>query len=316
MKNDHISVLLVEAVEALVLNRDGIYVDATFGRGGHSKAILARLGAQGRLFAFDKDPEATSVLAEPEFQDPRFCFVPGSFSQMQSTLQQHGVLGQVDGVLLDLGVSSPQLDDRQRGFSFQQPGPLDMRMDPQTGISLGTWLQLAEEEEIAWVLKHYGEERYARRIAKAIKQNLALGVCFNTQSLATLIKNNVPHEKNKNPATRSFLAFRIFINRELDELQTVLAQSPTVLKHKGRLVVISFHSLEDRMVKHFIRGHADWMGVKNHREHYNAQRLLGAVCMDNVQFNQIGKAIKASHDEVEFNPRARSAIMRIAEKIV
>ncbi|MBL4609940.1 MAG: 16S rRNA (cytosine(1402)-N(4))-methyltransferase RsmH [Pseudomonas sp.] len=303
----HTSVLLEEAIEGLAVKPAGLYVDGTFGRGGHSRALLARLGAEGRLLGFDKDPEAVRVGAELAAEDGRFVVIQRSFADMGEELRQRGLHGQVDGVLLDLGVSSPQLDDAERGFSFMHDGPLDMRMDPTSGQSAAQWINGAPEEDIAAVLKEYGEERYAKRIARAIVTRRAEQPFTRTADLAEVVKvANPAWEKHKHPATRAFQGIRIFINRELDDLAEGLKAALEVLAPGGRLVVISFHSLEDRLVKQFMRREAK--GAPLPRD-----LPIRAADID-VSINLIGKAIMPSAAETAVNPRARSAVLRIAEK--
>lgn len=304
----HITVLLEEAVTELVTDPDGFYIDGTFGRGGHSARILSCLSDQGRLLAIDKDPLAVAEAQRRFGDDPRFSIAHGSFNELATLVAARGMTAQVTGVLLDLGVSSPQLDDPSRGFSFQNDGPLDMRMNTAAGESAAEWINRATEAEIADVLFHYGEERFSRRMAKAVVAERASSPITTTARLASIITAANPRwEKGKNPATRAFQGIRIHINRELEEIETCLDQSLDVLAPKGRLVVISFHSLEDRIVKRFIRKH-----VKGD-EHLPAG-LPFTQSMLNQRLNGIGKAVKASAAEVEANPRARSAVMRVAEK--
>tara|TARA_R110001592_G_scaffold62857_3_gene192435 strand:- start:5181 stop:6122 length:942 start_codon:yes stop_codon:yes gene_type:complete len=303
----HTSVLLDEAIEGLAVRPGGLYVDGTFGRGGHSRALLARLSAQGRLLGFDKDPEAIRVGAELAAEDGRFVVIQRSFADMAEELRQRGLHGQVDGVLLDLGVSSPQLDNAERGFSFMHDGPLDMRMDPTSGQSAADWINNAAEADIATVLKEYGEERYAKRLARAIVGRRAEQPFTRTADLAEVVKvANPAWEKHKHPATRAFQGIRIFINRELDDLAEGLKAALDVLAPGGRLVVISFHSLEDRMVKQFMRREAKGAPLP---------RDLPIRAADiEVSINLVGKAIMPSATETATNPRARSAVLRIAEK--
>jgi 16S rRNA (cytosine1402-N4)-methyltransferase len=303
----HTSVLLDEAIEGLAVRPGGLYVDGTFGRGGHSRALLDRLSAQGRLLGFDKDPEAIRVGAELAAEDGRFVVIQRSFADMAEELRQRGLHGQVDGVLLDLGVSSPQLDDAERGFSFMHDGPLDMRMDPTSGQSAADWINSAAEADIATVLKEYGEERYAKRLARAIVGRRAEQLFTRTADLAEVVKvANPAWEKHKHPATRAFQGIRIFINRELDDLAEGLKAALDVLAPGGRLVVISFHSLEDRMVKQFMRREAKGAPLP---------RDLPIRAADiEVNINLVGKAIMPSATETATNPRARSAVLRIAEK--
>ena len=250
----HQPVLLAEVLTGLSIKPDGIYVDGTFGRGGHAGAILAVLGPEGRLLAMDRDPEAIRSAEQQFGDDPRFEIVQGAFTMLSNMIAQRQLQGRVNGLLLDLGVSSPQLDDASRGFSFSEDGPLDMRMDPASGISAAKWLETASESEISRVLKTYGEERFSRRIARSIVETRHESPLQTTRQLAGLVAAAVPvREKNKHPATRSFQAIRIFINSELDEIAAVLDQVIEVLAPQGRLAVISFHSLEDRIVKRFIR---------------------------------------------------------------
>lgn len=303
----HISVLLDEALNGLAVQPDGLYVDGTFGRGGHSRAILSRLSKEGRLIGFDKDPEAIRVGTQLAADDGRFVVVRRSFADMAEELRQRGLHGQVNGVLLDLGVSSPQLDDAERGFSFLNDGPLDMRMDPAQGQSAAEWINTADEADIATVLKEYGEERFSRRMARAIVMRRAEQPFTRTADLAEVIKvANPAWEKHKHPATRAFQGIRIFINRELEDLADGLKAALDVLAPGGRLVVISFHSLEDRLVKHFMRREAKGAPIP---------RGLPIREIDiPISINLVGKAIKPSTEEVAGNPRARSAMLRIAEK--
>ena len=305
---DHLPVMLDEAIRALDLRRDGTYIDGTFGRGGHSRRILQALGVNGRLLAFDKDEEAVLVAREGFAADPRFSIVHGSFAELAMAVAERGLTRQVDGLLLDLGVSSPQLDDPDRGFSFLNDGPLDMRMNRSSGESAAQWLAVADEEQIASVLREYGEERFARRIARAIVARRKVEPIRGTRDLADLVARACPvKEKHKHPATRTFQAIRIFVNRELQDLQLCLRESLDVLARGARLVVISFHSLEDRIVKRFMRDAAQ--GPKLPKglpvRHVETQGRLRVL----------GKAIHASPDEVMRNPRARSAILRVAEVI-
>ncbi len=252
---EHVSVLLHESVDGLAIKPDGIYIDGTFGRGGHSRLILSQLGENGRLYSIDRDPQA--IAEAQKINDPRFEIIHGPFSGMEKYMEERDLIGRVDGVLLDLGVSSPQLDDAERGFSFMRDGPLDMRMDPTSGQSAAEWLAEAEADDIAWVLKEFGEERFAKRIARGIvehRENPEKEPLTRTRQLASLIAEVSPFkDKHKHPATRSFQAIRIYINSELDEIQTALNGAVNILAPEGRLSVISFHSLEDRMVKRFIR---------------------------------------------------------------
>jgi 16S rRNA (cytosine1402-N4)-methyltransferase len=304
----HQPVLLAEAMAALAIKPDGVYVDATFGRGGHSAAILDRLGATGRLLAIDKDPQAVQAAHARFHACGRFYIEYASFALLRQLTDRLGLTGKVDGIVLDLGVSSPQLDEPERGFSFAKTGPLDMRMDPTREPTAAAWLAKASEAEIADVLKTYGEERHARRIARAIVVERQRRPLETTTQLANLITAAAPRrERNKHPATRSFQAIRIFINRELEELQEVLAHSLVVLAAYGRLVVISFHSLEDRIVKRFIRRHSQ-----------GEPRPRGLPIRDAQgagRLRRIGRAIRPSDAECQRNPRARSAVLRVAERM-
>ena len=303
----HVSVLLGEALEGLALRPDGLYIDGTFGRGGHSRAILEQLSAKGRLLGFDKDPEAIRVGNQLAAEDGRFVVVQRSFADMGEELRARGLHGQVDGVLLDLGVSSPQLDDPQRGFSFMNDGPLDMRMNPDAGQSAAEWINTAAEEDIATVLFEYGEERFSRRMARAIVNRRAEQPFTRTADLAEVIKvANPAWEKHKHPATRAFQGIRIFINRELDDLADGLRAALDVLAPAGRLAVISFHSLEDRQVKQFMRREAKGAPLPRDLPIRDADIQ--------VSVNLIGKASKPSAAEIAANPRARSAVLRVAEK--
>jgi len=304
----HAPVLLAEVLEALRIRPDGVYVDATFGRGGHSRAILEKLGPAGQLIGLDKDPQAISAAQELVKQDGRFSIERGSFTMLETVIQSRGLEAKVDGLLLDLGVSSPQLDDPSRGFSFLNDGPLDMRMDNENGLSAAQWLASAKEREISQVLFDYGEERHGKRIARAICMAREEEPITTTLQLAAIISDaNPSHEKNKHPATRSFQAIRIFLNQELEEVESVLEQSLKVLAKGGRLAVISFHSLEDRIAKRFIRKQAKGDDLPRHLP-VTADAL-------NPRFKSIGKAIRASDEELSKNPRSRSAVLRVAEKL-
>ncbi|MFG6936698.1 16S rRNA (cytosine(1402)-N(4))-methyltransferase RsmH [Burkholderia pseudomallei] len=305
----HRTVLLDEAVDALVTRPDGVYVDGTFGRGGHSRAVLARLGDAGRLIAFDKDPRA--IETAESIEDARFEIVHGSFAAMKGALDARGV-GRVSGVLLDLGVSSPQVDDPARGFSFRANGPLDMRMDPTRGESAAEWLARASVQELTEVIRDYGEERFAFQIAKAIVARRAesdrLGPLDSTGELAQIVGHVVKtREKGKDPATRTFQAIRIHVNQELADLQVVLEAALSLLEQGGRLVVISFHSLEDRIVKRFLQAHASAPAVD--------RRLpIRAADLPSPPLKLLGRMFP-NDAEVAANPRARSAVMRIAERV-
>ncbi|MGL4206072.1 MAG: 16S rRNA (cytosine(1402)-N(4))-methyltransferase RsmH [Aeromonadaceae bacterium] len=304
----HVTVLLHEAVDALAIKPNGIYVDGTFGRGGHSRLILSRLGAEGRLLGIDRDPLA--IAEARTITDPRFEIIPGAFSGLADYLSERGLAGKVDGLLLDLGVSSPQLDDAERGFSFQKDGPLDMRMDPTSGLSAAEWLAKADADDIAWVLKEFGEERFAKKIARAIVHDRVERPFVRTRQLAELIARLIPtREKNKHPATRSFQAIRIYINSELEEVERALDGALKVLAPHGRLAVISFHSLEDRIVKQFIRKQEKGPEVPHGLPLTEAQLAVGR------NLKSIGKAQKPSEAEIEVNPRSRSSVLRVAERL-
>lgn len=305
--NSHKPVLFDEAIEALAISPDGVYIDGTFGRGGHARAVLERLGAKGRLFALDKDWEAIEFAKTHFSQDERFRICQGSFRDLVDWAQKWEIVGKVNGILLDLGVSSPQFDDAQRGFSFMQAGPLDMRMNTQQGVHAAHFINEAKESDLADVFFTYGEERYSRRIAKAIVMARNNAPIQDTLTLAEVVKAAHPKwEKHKHPATRVFQAIRIYVNQELADLEVGLTQALEVLAIKGRLAVISFHSLEDRMVKQFMQ-HAE-QGVRLPKnipikaDDYG-RRLL-----------RIGRAIKPTEGEIYSNIRARSAILRIGEK--
>ena len=306
---EHRPVLLEEALHALNIKANGYYVDGTFGRGGHSGALLARLDKGGHLLALDKDPVAVAEARRRFGQDERFTVRQASFGRLKQEVKILDWLGQVDGILLDLGVSSPQLDDASRGFSFQKDGPLDMRMDPSQGESAASWLAQAREQDIARVLKEFGEERFAKRIARAIVNARAEQAITTTGRLAAIVAAAVPsREPGKDPATRSFQAIRIFINKELEDLQACLDDVLDVLKPGGRLVVISFHSLEDRIIKRFIR------------EQEKGDRFPPDLPVTQIQLQPrlvaVGKPVRPNEAEVRANPRARSAIMRVAERLV
>ena len=302
----HRSVLLREAVDALVVDPGGFYIDGTFGRGGHSALVLERLSDSGRLLAVDKDPQAIAFAEERFGNEPRFGIWHGSFADMDQAAAAEA--GQVSGILLDLGVSSPQLDQAERGFSFMQDGPLDMRMDTSRGISAAEWVNTESEAELARVFKEYGEERFARRMAGAIVRRRAEKPFERTLDLAEVVKAaNPAWEKGKHPATRVFQAIRIHVNGELDDLHAALKKSLALLKPGGRLVVISFHSLEDRIVKRFIR-----------EQEKGPQLPRGLPVMDSQihkTLRAVGKAVKAEAEEVGGNVRSRSAVMRVAERL-
>ena len=294
-------------MQALQVKEDGVYVDATYGRGGHAQEILKKLGERGRLLVFDRDPHACEDARRRFGQDARVQIHQGPFSTIGQTIKNLGLTGNVNGILFDLGVSSPQLDDPQRGFSFRAEGSLDMRMDPRTGESAAEWINRAEENEIVRVLRDYGEERFARRIARAILRERSIEPITTTRRLAEIVARAVPtREKSKDPATRTFQAMRIHINRELEELAATLPQAVQALATGGRLAVISFHSLEDRMVKHFLRAEA------------KGRELPPELPVRHDQFRArlkiIGKAVRAGTQETDRNPRARSAVLRVAER--
>ncbi len=303
----HITVLLNEAVDALAVREDGIYVDGTFGRGGHSRLILSRLGSQGRLIVFDKDPQAIEAAQKLAEQDGRVTVVHDGFSSFQTTLDKLGI-EEIDGALFDLGISSPQIDDGARGFSFRFDAPLDMRMDPTRGMSAAEWIATASEQDLHEVIKNYGEERFSRQIARAIVAQRTESPIDTTRKLAQLVAQNIRTcERGQDPATRTFQAVRIFINRELEEVEAVLPQVMGRLKQGGRLAVIAFHSLEDRIVKQFVKKYSQhpplprWAAVKE------ADLPLPPL-------RAVGKAIKPGVEETASNPRARSAVLRVAER--
>jgi 16S rRNA (cytosine1402-N4)-methyltransferase len=306
----HITVLLEEAVEALAVRADGCYLDGTFGRGGHSRLILQHLGPDGRLLGFDKDPQAIATGQALAAEDGRFVIVQRSFAELGAEALERGLAGRVSGILLDLGVSSPQLDDPERGFSFMNDGPLDMRMDPSRGLSAAEFIATAPAEEIARVFKEYGEERFAKRMAAAVVARREIQPFERTADLAEVLKvANPAWEKGKNPATRAFQGLRIHVNNELGDLEAGLEAALETLEVGGRLVVISFHSLEDRIVKLFMRklvkGEADNMPRNLPIRHQAFEPRI----------KLIGKAQFASDDETRANPRSRSAVMRVAEKL-
>ncbi|MBG8560053.1 MULTISPECIES: 16S rRNA (cytosine(1402)-N(4))-methyltransferase RsmH [Pseudomonas] len=306
----HITVLLDEAVEALAVRADGCYLDGTFGRGGHSRLILQHLGPQGRLLGFDKDPQAIATGQALAAEDGRFVIVQRSFAELGAEVAERGLSGKVNGILLDLGVSSPQLDDPERGFSFMNDGPLDMRMDPSRGVSAAEFIATAPAEEIARVFKEYGEERFAKRMANAVVARREQQPFTRTADLAEVLKvANPAWEKGKNPATRAFQGLRIHVNNELGDLEAGLEAALDTLEIGGRLVVISFHSLEDRIVKLFMRklakGEADNLPRNLPVQHKPFEPKIKVH----------GKAQFASEAELKANPRSRSAVMRVAEKL-
>jgi len=303
----HQPVLLDAVVDALITEAGGFYIDGTFGRGGHSQAMLSRLNSSARLLVFDKDPRAIAAANSLAGRDSRVMVEYGSFAGIRDAVERVGQLGKVSGVLLDLGVSSPQLDDPERGFSFSADGPLDMRMDTQHGPSAAEWLAKVTEEELARVLFEYGEERYSRRIARAVVKARSEEVIERTGMLAEIIARAHPAwERHKHPATRSFQAIRIAVNRELDDLQQCLADVAEVLSVGGRLAVISFHSLEDRMIKRFVRGNDEVDPALARLPIINPKVSQG--------FRWVVKQARPSAAEIEINPRSRSAVLRVAER--
>ena len=303
--SQHVSVLLEEAVAALNIQPEGVYVDGTFGRGGHARAILARLGSAGRLIAFDKDPAAIAVARA--VQDPRLSVMHMGFAHMQAALREAGV-EQVNGVLLDLGVSSPQLNEAERGFSFRMDGPLDMRMDSTRGRTAAVWLATVEERELAEAIAQYGEERFAKQIARALVKARAGGPITTTRMLSKIVAEAVPtREPGQDPATRTFQAIRIYINQELEELSLVLPQIVELLTPGGRLAVISFHSLEDRIVKRFLKSEAQ-------PDQLPSKFPIKAADLPLPRMRLIGKAQRPGSVEATANRRSRSAVLRVAER--
>ena len=304
--SQHVPVLKDAAIAGLNIKADGFYIDGTFGRGGHSRLILQQLGPEGRLLAIDRDPQAINAAAAL-LSDPRFDIEKGELGQLDDIAERHGLRGRVDGLLLDLGVSSPQLDDAHRGFSFQHDGPLDMRMDPTSGQSAADWLATVDERTLRRVLKEFGEERFAGRIAKAIVATRSSAPLTRTAELADLVAASVPqHRERKHPATRTFQAIRIAINKELEQLDAALEASVDLLAPGGRLCAISFHSLEDRRVKRFMRSKSrdaePYRGMPDIPAEYRAPLRI------------VGKAVTATDAEIAANPRSRSARLRIAER--
>ena len=305
---EHTTVLLKEAVEALVTDADGFYVDGTFGRGGHSAKLLSKVSENGIVLAIDKDLQAIESGRERFKQDSRLRLVHGSFADMSNFVDDQAHMGKVSGVLLDLGVSSPQLDDADRGFSFMRDGPLDMRMDTSAGLSAAEWIASAEEQEISRVIKEYGEERFARRMASAVVRERSKTPITRTVQLASILAAAHPAwERGKHPATKAFQAIRIFINRELDDLEVLLSRVIDLLQVGGRLVVISFHSLEDRRVKRFIRDQERGIKLPKNLPVRDVER--------GVRLKKVGKAVKPTDLEVGDNIRSRSAVMRVAERV-
>ena len=304
----HTSVLLQECLDGLAIKTDGIYIDATFGRGGHSGEILKQLGSNGRLIAFDRDPQAIEAAARFA-DDERFKIVHSAFGDMAEVIEQMGLTQQIDGVLMDLGVSSPQLDDAERGFSFLRDGPLDMRMDTSRGLSAADWLNSADEQDITQVIKEFGEEKFGKRIAHAIVNYRQQQPLARTSELVTIIDQAMPvKDKFKHPATRTFQGIRIYINAELEQLRVGLKAATGILRPGGRMAVISFHSLEDRLVKRFMKeqskGKALPPGLPLTQAEIDADKVL----------TLIGKAIKPGEEELKHNVRSRSAVLRVAEK--
>jgi len=307
-KKEHVPVLLGPVLEGLNIRPGGWYVDGTFGRGGHSSAILELLDTEGRLLAIDRDPQAIAQVDEALQHDPRFELLHGEFAELKNYAIERKFLGKVDGLLLDLGVSSPQLDEAARGFSFQSDGPLDMRMDPTSGSSAAEWLEQVDEKDLKKVLAQLGEERFAGRIARAIVAARAVNPIRTTLALADIVKAVVPsHGQRKNPATKTFQAIRIFVNRELEQLEQALEASLDLLRPGGRLCVISFHSLEDRRVKRFMRDASlepvQFRGLPDIPEEFRPRLKL------------VGKAVSANEEEIATNVRARSARLRVAERL-
>jgi 16S rRNA (cytosine1402-N4)-methyltransferase len=305
--NAHVPVLLGPVLEGLDIKQDGVYVDATFGRGGHSSAILQQLNADGRLIAIDRDPQAIASATPALRNDPRLTLIRSDFAELAKHITEKGLAGRVDGLLLDLGVSSPQLDEAERGFSFLRDGPLDMRMDPDSGVSAAEWVNSATEKALKQTIYKFGEERDAPRIARAIVSARQSARIETTGELAAVVSSVIPaHMRKKHPATKTFQAIRIVINEELEQLQTVLTQSVDLLAQGGRLCVISFHSLEDRIVKRFMRDAS--------RETEQYRGMPDVPVEFRPKLRQVGKAITATTEEIAANVRARSARLRIAER--
>lgn len=306
--NAHVPVLLGPVLEGLDIKADGLYVDGTFGRGGHSAAILNALNARGRLIAIDRDPQAVASASTLLTDDPRFEVVRGEFAKLETIIGERGQNGKVDGLLLDLGVSSPQLDEAERGFSFLRNGPLDMRMDPDSGIAAAEWLQTVEEKDLRSIIRKFGEERHAARIARAVVTKRENAAIETTGQLAEIVSSSVPaHTRKRHPATKTFQAIRLFINNELGQLEAALAQSIGVLQLGGRLCVISFHSLEDRIVKRFMRN------ASREAEQYRGMPEVPVEFRPKLAL--VGKVISATAEEIQANVRARSARLRIAERV-
>lgn len=303
--SQHVTVLLNETVDAIAGPVDGLYIDCTLGRGGHTALLLSKLGAQARVIGLDRDPQAIEFCTQRFADDPRFEAIATDFAGLGNLLVQRGWVGQVDGVMADLGVSSPQLDQADRGFSFQQDGPLDMRMDPTQGIPASEWLQYVKHPDLARVLREFGDEKFASRIASAILEARAQAPITRTLQLAQIIKDAHPKwEPGRHPATQSFQAIRIHVNQELAQIDQVLPQITHALKPGGLMAVISFHSLEDRRIKRFIRDQANPPGDP-----------LGLLPQPAPVLKPQGKAIKPSRAEVDANPRSRSSVLRVAQKV-
>ena len=308
--SEHLPVLLEPVLDGLEIKRDGCYVDATFGRGGHSGEILKRLNANGHLIGIDRDPAAIAAAPKSLTDDPRFELIRGCFAQLESIIGEKGLKGKVDGILLDLGVSSPQLDEAVRGFSFLRDGPLDMRMDPESGWSASDYLRQVEQKDLIRVLRQFGEETHAARIARAICEAREMSPITTTGQLASIVESAVParaRAQKKHPATKSFQAIRIVVNDELGQLTAALDQSVELLKKHGRLCVISFHSLEDRIVKRFMRT------ASSEPEQYRGMPSIPDEVRPKLA--TVGKAIVATAQEIQSNRRARSARLRIAERM-
>lgn len=304
----HQPVMVNEVIESLALTKNGIYIDATFGRGGHTQAILKKLGPSARILGFDKDPKAIEAGLQMAEQDDRLKMIHGSFAEIKQKCIDENILGKVNGILMDLGVSSPQLDDAERGFSFRKAGPLDMRMNPNAGITASEWVNSTLEADMAFVFKSLGEEKFAKRIARAIALARATKPFVTTEELSEVIKAAHPAwERHKHPATKCFQAIRIYINEELDDLKKGLTASLDVLKADGRMVMISFHSLEDRIVKRFIQ--------KNEQDENYELKLPIPNAKFKPRMKRVGKKLTPSLDELNHNPRSRSAVLRVAEKV-
>ena len=303
----HVPVLLGPVLDGLAIRQDGNYVDGTFGRGGHSGAILGRLGPTGRLLAIDRDPAAVASAPDAWLDDPRFELIRGEIAQLETVIEQRELKGRIDGILFDLGVSSPQLDAAERGFSFLRDGPLDMRMDPGSGQSAAEFIATVDEKTLKRVLATYGEERLAGPVARAIVTARERAPITRTSELAEVITTALPRRRDKlHPATKTFQAIRIFVNRELEQLEAALRQSLNVLRKGGRLCVISFHSLEDRIVKRFVR--------EQSREPEQYRGLPSVPAEWQPKLAPVGKPVTADVEEIARNPRARSARLRVAER--